>query len=159
EARRAARREIGNPAALREQVRGYGWENGIDTLFADVRYAARRLRNKPGFTAVCVITLALGIGATTAIFSVIQVVLWKPLPYLHPERLVALRHTAPGIHVNDLNLSASLYFTYLEENRAFQEVAMWSAGSATITGLAEPEEVPVLSVTHGFLRALEAQPA
>jgi len=111
-------------------VRGYGWENGIETLFADLRHAARRLYGNPGFTAVGVLTLALGIGATTAIFSLIEGVLWKPLPYPHSERLVALRHTAPGIHMNDLNLSASLYLTYREENRAFQEVAMWNAGSA-----------------------------
>jgi predicted permease len=156
QARRAARMEIGNAS---EQVRGYGWENGIERLLADLRYATRRLRANPSFTAVSVLTLALGIGATTAIFSVIDGVLWKALPYPHSERLVALRHTAPGIHVNDLNLSASLYFTYREENRGFQEVALWTNGSATITGLAEPEEVPALWVTHGFLPALEVQPA
>ncbi len=72
---------------------------------------------------------------------------------------MALRHTAPGIHTNNLNLSAALYFTYSEENQAFQQVAMWTTGSATITGLAEPEQVPVLRVTHGFLPALEVQPA
>ncbi|HTX36230.1 MAG TPA: ABC transporter permease [Bryobacteraceae bacterium] len=159
EARRAARMEIGTAAALQEQVRGYGWENGVETLFADLRHAARRLCRNPGFTTVGVLTLALGIGAATAIFSLIEAVLWKPLPYPHSERLVALRHTAPGIHMNNLNLSAALYFTYSEENRAFQQVAMWKSGSATITGLAEPEEVPVLWVTHGFLPALEVQPA
>jgi predicted permease len=159
EARRAARIEIGNATVVREQVRGYGWENKIETLLAEVHYAARRLCGKPGFTVVSVLTLALGIGATTAIFSVIDRVLWRPLPYPHSDRLVALRHTAPGIHMRDLNLSASLYFTYREENRAFQDLALWSAGAATITGRAEPEEVPVLSVTHGFLPTLEVQPA
>ena len=159
EARRAARMEIGSATALREQVRGYGWENSVETLVTDVHCAARRLRGKPGFTAVSVLTLALGIGATTAIFSVIEGVLWKPLPYPDSGRLVALRHTAPGIHTDNLNLSAALYFTYFEENRAFQGVALWSLGSATVTGLAEPEEVPVLSVTHGFLPVLQVRPA
>ena len=110
EARRAARMEIGNETAVREQIREYGWENTIDTWFADLRYAARRLGGKPGFTTASIFTLALGIGATTAIFSVIDGVLVKPLPYQRPERLVALSHIAPGIHIKDLNLAASLYF-------------------------------------------------
>jgi putative ABC transport system permease protein len=159
EALRAARMEFGNAGALREQVRAYGWENRIATLATDLRHAARRLCGKPGFTAAGVLTLALGIGATTAIFSVIDGVLWKPLPYPHSERLVALRHTAPGNHMNDVELSESLYFNYREENRTFEDVAMWSEASVTITGLAEPEEVPALHVTNGFLHALEVQPA
>src|ERR1700693_4731811 len=99
EAWRAGRMEIGGAASVREQVRGYGWENGIETALADLRHAARRLCRNPGFTTASVLTLAMGIGATTAIFSVIEGVLWKPLPYLHPERLVALRHAAPGINM------------------------------------------------------------
>ncbi len=159
QARYAALMEIGNATAVREQVRGYGWENTIETLLADLRYAVRRLCGNPGFTVVSVLTLALGIGAATAIFGVIEGVLWKPLPYPHSGQLVSLRHTAPGIHMDDLNLSASLYFNYTEENRVFQEVAMWNPGSATIIGVAEPEEVRALWVTHGFLPALEVQPA
>src|SRR5579883_2827077 len=159
EARRAAHMELGNTTFVQEQMRGYGWENGVETLLADFRYAARRLRGKPGFALASVLTLALGIGAATAIFSVIESVLWKPLPYPRSEQLVALRHTAPGIHTDNLNISAALYFTYSEENRAFQDVAMWSIGSATVTGLAEPENVRVLWVTHGFLPVLEVQPS
>jgi hypothetical protein len=118
-ARRAARLELGNATGIREQVRGYGWENRMETLFADLRFAVRRLGANPGFTAVSVLTLALGIGASTAIFSVINGVLLKPLPYSRSEQLVALLHTAPGIKIEKLALAASLYFTYSEENRVF----------------------------------------
>ncbi len=159
EACRAARLELGNATVVREQVRGYGWENRVDTLFADLRYAARRLAGNPAFTAISILTLALGIGASAAIFSVINGVLLKPLPYPHSERLVALLHTAPGLHIKDLNLAASLYFMYSEENRVFQDVGMWSGDSWTVTGLGEPEEVPGLSASDGFLKVLGVQPA
>src|SRR5258708_6896360 len=125
EARRAAQVELGSVTAAREQVRSYGWENVIVSLFSDLRYAARRLRGNPGFTAVSVFTLALGIGASTAIFSVIDGVLLKPLPYPQSGQLVALWHTAPGIHIKHLYLSASRYLAYSEHSRVFPDVVMW----------------------------------
>src|SRR5262245_4557425 len=87
-ARRAARREIGNVTAVNEEVRSYGWENTIGTLAADLRYGARRLRRKPGFTAVSVLTLAIGVGATTAIFSAVKPILFEPLPYPNARQIV-----------------------------------------------------------------------
>jgi hypothetical protein len=152
DARRAARRDLGSATAVRQQVRGYGWENLIDTFFGDLRYAARRLRGNPGFTAVNVLVLA-------AIFSVIDAVLLKPLPYPRSEQLVALSHTAPGINVKDLNMAASLYFTYSEESRVFQNVTMWTGNSWTVTSLAGPEQVPGLSVSNRFLATLGVHPA
>jgi len=159
EARRAARLNFGNATAVREQVRSYGWEDAIAAPLSDLRYAARRLRGNLGFTAVSVLTLALGIGASTAIFSVIDGVLLKPLPYPQSGQIVALRHTAPGIHIDDLNLAASLYFTYREESRVFQEVGMWMPDTASVTGVAEPEEIPAIAVTNDFLAVLGVQPA
>ena len=159
DARRAARLELGTATSIREQVREYGWENIVDTLFADVRYAVRRLRANPSFTAVSMLTLALGIGATVAIFSVLHAVLLKPLPFPHSERLVALLHTAPGIKLERLNLATSLYFTYAEENRVFQDVSMWTGTAWTVTGVAEPEKVSGLLASHRFLAVLGAQPA
>jgi predicted permease len=158
EARRRARFELSSETAVREQVRSYGWENVIASALSDLRYAARRLRGNSGFTTISVLTLALGIGASTAIFSVIEGVLLKPLPYPQSGQIVALRHTAPGIHIDDLNLAASLYFTYSEENRVFQDVGMWRADTASVTGVGQPEEVPGLVVTNRFLAVLGVQP-
>lgn len=159
DARRTARMELGSATAVREEMRTFGWENAVETLFADFRFAVRRLRNNPGFAAAGILTLALGIGATTAIFSVVNGVLLKPLPYPNPEQLVALRHTAPGIDILDLNMSPSVYFTYKEESRVFQDVSLSSTAGATVTGVAEPEEVPVLFVTHRLLPMLGVKPA
>jgi hypothetical protein len=83
------------------------------------------------FAFVSVFTLALGIGATTFIFSVVEGTLLKPLPYPQPERIVALRHSAPGLHIDDMNLAASLYFTYKEESRVFNKCATCSSQIAS----------------------------
>lgn len=103
-------------------------------------------------------TLGLGIGANVAIFSVIDGVLLKPLPYPHPGELVAVKHTAPGIHIAELPTSPSLDFTYRDENRVFQELGMWEGVRSTVTGLAEPDEVPALLVTSRVLPMLGVQP-
>ena len=122
-------------------------------------HTLRRLAHSPTFTVISLITLAIGIGANTAIFSVINGVLLKPLPYPRSEQLIALWHTAPGINIKDLNMAPSLYFTYSEENRVFQDVGMWTQNTSSVTGLAEPEEVPVLAVTNRFFPMLQLQPA
>lgn len=159
DARRAARIEVGNPIAVREQVREGGWETRIATVLDDLRHAARRLSRKPGFAAVAILTLGLGIGATTTIFSVIDGVLLKPLPYPNSGRLVALMHTAPGANIKELKMSPSLYLTYREESRVFEDIAIWRGNRITVTGTGEPEELPTLFVTHEFLRVLQVQPA
>lgn len=158
DARRAALLELGNATLVREQVREYGWENRIADIFAGLRQAARRLCQKPGFTVAGLLTLTLGIGATSAIFSVINGVLLKPLPYRQSEQIVGLRHTAPGINIADLNMAASLYFVYSDESRVFQDVAMWSEDSVTVTGVGDAEEVPSLTVTNRFLSVLGVHP-
>jgi predicted permease len=117
------------------------------------------MRGHPGFTAVSVLTLALGIGASTAIFTVIDGVLLKPLPYPHPEQIVALLHTAPGIHIPELNQAVSFHYTYSEENRVFQDVGMWSSGAWSMTGQGAPEKVRGLEVSSRFLAVLGVQPA
>ena len=112
----------------------------------------------PLFTGMAVLTLALGIGANTAIFSVVDGVLLKPLPYPQADELVALDHAAPGVDIPRAGAAPFLYFTYREEGRVFQDVAMWNTGTVSVTGLAEPEEVPALFVTDGLLPILGVQP-
>ena len=127
-------------------------------LFQQLRYTLRRLTKTPVFFATAVITLGLGIGATTAIFSVIQGVLLKPLPFPNPERLVGAWHTAPGIGVKELNQAPSNYFTYREENRSFEDFGLYNRRSASVTGVAEPEQVETLVVTDGTLPLLGVRP-
>jgi hypothetical protein len=110
------------------------------------------------FTLVTVATLAIAIGANTAIFSVLDGVLLKPLPYPNPDELVGIWHTAPGVNIKDLNVAAYLYFTYREESRTFRDLGLWGERSATVTGQAEPQRVGVLRVTESVLPVLGAQP-
>jgi predicted permease len=123
------------------------------------KHVLRRLRRSPMFTAITLLTLALGIGANTAIFSVLSGVLLKPLPYPHPEQLVGVWETAPGMNFPEVNASPATYFTFREENQTFQETGLWRTDSVSVTGLAEPEQVDCLEVTDGTLPILGVQPA
>jgi predicted permease len=127
-------------------------------LSSQLKHVVRRLGRTPMFTLITLLTLAIGIGANTAIFSVVEGVLLKPLPYPHPEELVGVWHTAPGVNITDLNAAPSLYFVYRDESRTFRHVGMWREGAATVTGLAEPERVGALYVTDGILQALDVPP-
>ena len=127
-------------------------------ISSQVRHVVRRLSRAPLFTSVTVATLAIAIGANTAIFSVLDCVLLKPLPYPHPEEMVGVWHTAPGVNITDLNSAPFLYFTYREEGRTFRDVGLWTEGTASVTGLAEPERVAVLRVTDGVLPLLGVTP-
>jgi putative ABC transport system permease protein len=118
----------------------------------------RRLAKMPLFTGVAVFTLALGIGANTAIFSVVEGVLLKPLPYPQSDEVVTVDHAANGLNLPRTGAAPFLYFTYREDGRAFQDVGLWSSGTVSVTGLAEPEEVPTLFVTDGVLPILRVQP-
>src|SRR6516162_6355965 len=130
----------------------------MGSLTAQLRQVLRRFGRAPLFTAVTLLTLAVGIGANTAIFSVINGVLLKPLPYPRPEELVAVWLTAPGLNIRDLNLSSSDYFIFREQNRTFQDVGLYMGHSLNITGLAEPEHVSGLDVTDGVLPVLGVVP-
>jgi hypothetical protein len=109
------------------------------------------------FTAVAAVTLAVGIGANSAIFSVINSILLKPLPYHQPDELIDLNHTAPGVNFPDADPAPFLYFTYREQGRSFQSVGLYRWDSRSVTGLTEPEEAQCLNVTAEVLPILGVQ--
>ena len=111
------------------------------------------------FTAIAVITLAVGIGADSAIFSVINGVILKPLPYPHPDELIELSHSALGVHLPDAGSAPFLHFTYRDQGRSFQDLGLFRWNSRTVTGLAEPETAQCLNVTAQVLPILGVQPA
>src|SRR5580704_3016560 len=160
EAAFAARREFGNVNLVKENGRDVWRWLSIENLVADVRYGLRMLGRNPVFTVVGLLTIAIGIGANAAVFSVVNSVLLKPLNYPKAQELVSLHQTAPGAagltdFENGLFLSPSMYFTYSEHNRSFQSLGVWDTGTANVTGLAEPEQVRTVEVSDGVLQALD----
>jgi predicted permease len=123
-----------------------------------LKQVLRRLLRAPMFTSVAILTLALGIGANTAVFSVIEGVLLKPLPYSHPEQLISLSHAAPGINIPDVTMSPSMYFIYRDQNRAFQDVGVYTGDTVSLTGTGEPEQLRALDVTDGVIPILGVRP-
>ena len=130
----------------------------MGSLRNQIKHVLRRLMHSPMFTVVTLVTIGIGIGANSAIFSVVNGVLLKPLPYPDPGRLVSVWQSAPGLGMEDLNLSPSDYFTFRDENRTFQQFGVWSGDSVSVTGLTAPEQVQALLVTEGTLNALGIQP-
>lgn len=128
----------------------------LDSIGRHLRYALRGFSRRPAFTFAAVLTLALGIGATTAIFSVVYSVLIKPLPYPSSDELVRIRHSARNI--DDLQASWPMYVAYRDENGTFADIGLWREDSASLTERGAPARVRALRVTDGTLRALGVQP-
>jgi putative ABC transport system permease protein len=157
EARRAARLELGSPGALREQVRGYGWEHAIGTLFSDLHYAARQLLRNPGSALIATLTLALGVGASTAIFSAVNPILFKPLPYPHASRLMMIWEMRSDGSPQPVTFGT---FHGLEaRSRSFDSMAVMKPWQPTIVGSGEPERFEGQRVSAGFFRTLGISPA
>jgi putative ABC transport system permease protein len=157
-AHRAARVKLGNTVGIREDIYRLNTIGVVEALGRDLRLAFRGMRRRPGFTCAVVLTLALGIGANTAIFGVVDGVLLKPLAYPNADQLVSIEHVAPGLNAGPLPMSASQYFTYRDEGRVFQHIGVYSDGGMTVTGLGAPEQARALFVTHDVLQALAVQP-
>ena len=129
----------------------------VGDLWQDIRYTARALVKQRAFAAAAILTIALGIGATTATFSVVNGVLIKPLQYPNPDALVRIAHTIGGIH--QPYFSDQIYLAYVNNTHAFQDVGVWSPGAtATVTGRGDPEEVRALRASRGVLTTLGVQP-
>ncbi|MGA7352263.1 MAG: ABC transporter permease, partial [Acidobacteriaceae bacterium] len=160
----AARREFGSVTQIEQRSREVWQWPRIESWWADVRLAMRRLGRAPGFAATAILTLAIGIGANTAVFSVVNRVLLRPLPYPHAEQLVSLRLQAPGAEGlaafrDQLRLSGSMYFTFTEQNQTFQSVGVWQRRTVNVTGVARPEEVCASLISDGVLETLDVPPA
>src|ERR1700761_8614350 len=108
-------------------------------LLDQLKQVARRLSRAKLFTAITLLTLAIGVGANTVIFSVVEGVLLKALPYPHPEQLIGVWHTAPGINIKDLNMSPSIYFIDREQNTTLQDIGVYQGDSLNVTGAGQPE--------------------
>lgn len=162
-ARSAALRSFGGVERFREAARDERGGQALAMLLRDLSYGARALRREPGFAAVGIVTLALGIGAATAIFSVLNGVLLAPLPYPHSEELVAVYGRflpVSGFDFPRFPLSAPEYFDYAEGARAMESTAAWRAGSATLTGPeGEPAQVRGVAATASLSRVLRVTPA
>jgi predicted permease len=164
EAEQRARREFGNVTLIEERS-GEVWQwPAFDSILADLKFAFRRLRKSPGFAATVLLTLAIGIGANTTVFSVVNGVLLKPLPYPDSEQLVSLWLNAPGAgglanFSSGLQLSASMYYTFSEQNRTFQSMGIWTPSNASVTGVGEPEQVRTEMISDGVLETLDVPSA
>lgn len=156
EAERAARLEIGNLTAVSEQVRGVGWENLLESLLADVRYAGRRLRATPGFTAVTALTLALGIGATTAIFSALNPILFSPLPYPKSGRIMAILEVGNSGSRNTGTFA--MYREMVDQARSFAAIAVFKPWQPTMTGVDRAERLEGQRVSADYFRVLGVTP-
>jgi predicted permease len=163
-ARREALMEIGGIEQVKEGVRAVRAGHFVEDLARDIGYGLRQLRRNRSFTAIATLTLALGIGGTTAIFSVVNGVLLQPLPYSHPGSLVEVGLDLPGINQFNWPLSPAEYFTFREQSRTFEDIGLYYTGfggniySANVTRLGRPEHVPALGVTDGVLPILEVTP-
>ena len=156
DARRAARFELGNVTRVQEQIHSYGWENIVRTFAADIRYATRQLRNDIGFTTVSVLTLALGIGASTAIFSAVDPILFKPLPYPHASQIMMIWNTWQGARSE---ISFGTYHELANRSHSFDAMAIFEPWQPTIVGGAQPERLNGQSVSASFFRAIGIAPA
>jgi putative ABC transport system permease protein len=150
---RAARVEMGSAEAVKEGIRAAGWELFFESFWQDLRYAARALRRSPSFTAIAVLTLALGIGANTAIFSVVNAALLRPLPYPHSERIV-FWSGAPMFQEDPKSGFHGELADWLDKSRSFEQVAIYVGGEVNLAGADHPERVKASEVTADFFPLL-----
>jgi putative ABC transport system permease protein len=130
----------------------------METLLKDIRYGIRSLLQRPGFTAIAVLTLALGIGANTTLFSFVNGILLRPLPYKDAERLVVLDETAPKQGIESFAVSYPNYVDWRQQNTVFEDVGIFTDGNYTFVGAGEPEQIPGARVSQGLFELLGVDP-
>src|SRR5215471_2238409 len=158
EAHYAARRQFGNQTWLKEVSREMWSLNSIETLIQDLHYGARMLMKKPGFTAVAVITLALGIGANITIFSVVNAALLRPLPYPEAEQLVFLWSESPQRNIKERASAWANVADWRNQSQSFAEIAVFDPTVMTLTGAAEPEPVVIVGASANLFSLLGVAP-
>ncbi len=157
QARTAARRTFGNVTLSRERFYESGRWLGWDHFWHDIRYGARMLRKSPGFTAIAILTIALGIGATTAIFSVVDATLLHPLPYPQPEQLVSIEDDLPGVGAQDVGMSVPELHDF-QRSGIFEYVSTIGGGDVNLTGSSQPERITFLNVNPNYFALLGVKP-
>src|SRR5262249_6628593 len=130
----------------------------MNTLFQDLRYGARILLKQPAVTLVAVVTLALGSGANTAIFRLVNGILLRPLPFREPDRVVRLLEASPKLGLATWGVSQADFAAYRDQNRSFESVALYNSSAVNLTGDGEPERLPSTSVTADFFKVFGVNP-
>jgi putative ABC transport system permease protein len=159
EALRSARLELGGMETVKHQVRAVGWEFALEVFVQDIRYGVRMLRKSPLFTAVAVAAIAIGIGANTAMFSLVDAILLRPLPYPEPQRLIVAGIQERGR--SDLGLMGTADFlAWRDHQQSFEQVAVLNQGgrSFALTGMGEPERIPGVRVSANFFSVFGVAP-
>src|SRR6185437_3339549 len=157
QALRAARLEMrASTEGVKEAVRASTWENLVETLWHDLRFALRQLRRSPGFATVAILTLALGIGANTAIFSIVDSVLLKSLPYPGVDRMVLINESLPNVGL--LNDSWPDFLDWQAQNHAFEGMAAIQPQGILVLGLGEPRALPGAYVSASLFTLVGAKP-
>ena len=161
EARYAAQRKLGNPTLIREEIfhmNSIGW---LETIWQDIRFGARLLRRNPGFSAIAILTLAIGIGSNTAIFSIVNAVLLRPLPYAHPENLVMIWQALPQRGFATVPVSEPDFAEFKNQSRSFSDLAavFLDKEDYNLTGSGTPERVAGMNVSANLFSFLGVKPA
>ncbi len=153
-------RELGGVEQIKEECRDMRRTNYIENFLQDIRYGLRMLTKNPGFTAVAVLTLALGIGANTLIFSVVNAAILHPLPFREASRLVTLWATSPTIGFSGPGtLTDPDYMEWRKQNHVFSEIAAFRGQPSNLTGVGEPVRLTGAAISPSFSRVLDVNPA